>query len=61
MRCDPFAVHNDDEDDNILAYFHTISVGFRGLRTKAFDTDHHLDVEVELGGAQANIKLAHIA
>ena len=49
LTCGPLDVRNDDEDDNILADLHTISVGFRGLRTKAFDIDHHLDAEVGLG------------
>ena len=43
-----FDVGNDDEDDNILANLHGISLGFRVLRTKAFDIDNHLDAEIEL-------------
>ena len=35
----PLDVRNDDKDDNILVDLHTVSVGFRGLRTKAFDVD----------------------
>ena len=33
----PLDVRNDDKDNNILADLHAISLGFRGLRTKAFD------------------------
>ena len=44
----PLDVRNDDEDDDVLAYFHAISIGFRGLRTKAFGIDHHLDADIEL-------------
>ena len=30
LACGPLDVRNDDEDDDVLADFHAISIGFRG-------------------------------